>query len=63
MVRFDITTSNAQQRGLLDHKKLFGPAAPMFFAIDSEECADLQVIPEINLRDFAERVQNANDRI
>ena len=63
MVRFDITASNAEQRGLLDRKKLFGPATLMFFAIDGEERAHLQVIGEINPRDFAERVKKANDRI
>jgi thiol:disulfide interchange protein DsbD len=63
LVRFDIAASNAKQRGLLDRKKLFGPAALMFLAIDSGECADLQVIGEINPRDFAERVHKANDRI
>lgn len=36
LVRFDITASNAEQRSLLDRKKLLGPAALMFFAIDGE---------------------------
>lgn len=51
-----------KQRGLLDRKKLSGPPALVFFASDGVERVDLQVIGEINPRDFAERVQKANDR-
>ena len=63
LVRFDITASNAGQRALLDRYQLFGPPALMFFGKNGSEKSDLRVIGEINAADFAERVDNANDRI
>nr|WP_180204089.1 protein-disulfide reductase DsbD [Pseudomonas sp. SbOxS1]NYU03928.1 protein-disulfide reductase DsbD [Pseudomonas sp. SbOxS1] len=63
LIRFDITASNAEQRALLDRYQLFGPPALMFFGKDGVERVDVRVIGEINARDFAERVDKANDRI
>ncbi|AMB81251.1 protein-disulfide reductase DsbD [Pseudomonas fragi] len=63
LVRFDMTASNAGQRALLDRYQLFGPPALMFFGKNGSEKSDLRVIGEINAADFAERVDNANDRI
>ncbi|WCM51991.1 protein-disulfide reductase DsbD [Pseudomonas sp. WJP1] len=63
LIRFDITASNAEQRALLDRYQLFGPPALMFFGKDGVELVDVRVIGEINARDFAERVDKANDRI
>ena len=63
LVRFDMTASNAGQRALLDRYQLFGPPALMFFGKNGTEKSDLRVIGEINAADFAERVDNANDRI
>ena len=63
LVRFDITASNAEQRALLDHYKLFGPPALMLFGKNGAEKSDQRVIGEINAADFAERVANANDQI
>jgi len=63
LLRFDITTSNAEQRALLDRYQLFGPPALMFFGKDGVELAELRVIGEISAADFAERVARANDRI
>jgi len=63
LVRFDVTSSNAEQRALLDRYKLFGPPALMLFGKDGVERADVRVIGEINATDFAERVARANDRI
>ncbi|MHC8311299.1 protein-disulfide reductase DsbD [Pseudomonas sp. GT1P32] len=62
LIRFDITTSNAEQRALLDRYKLFGPPALMFFGKDGVERTDVRVIGEISATDFAERVSKANDR-
>ena len=63
LVRFDMTASNAEQRALLDHYKLFGPPALMFFGKEGAEISDQRVIGEINAADFAERVAIANDQI
>jgi thiol:disulfide interchange protein DsbD len=63
LIRFDITASNAEQRALLDRYQLFGPPALMFFGKDGVERVDVRVIGEINAKDFAERVDKANDRI
>lgn len=63
LIRFDMTASNAEQRALLDHYKLFGPPALMFFDRNGVEKSDQRVIGEINATDFAERVANANDQI
>jgi len=63
LVRFDMTASNAGQRALLDRYQLLGPPALMFFGKNGSEKSDLRVIGEINAADFAERVDNANDRI
>ncbi|MHC8404418.1 protein-disulfide reductase DsbD [Pseudomonas sp. TMB3-21] len=62
LIRFDMTASNAEQRGLLDRYKLFGPPALMFFGKDGAERVDVRVIGEINAADFAERVAKVNDR-
>ncbi|MDF9776594.1 protein-disulfide reductase DsbD [Pseudomonas baetica] len=63
LIRFDITASNAEQRALLDRYHLFGPPALMFFGKDGVERAEVRVIGEINAKDFAERVNRANDHI
>lgn len=63
LLRFDMTASNAEQRGLLDRYQLFGPPALMFFGKNGVEKSDQRVIGEINAADFAERVANANDQI
>ncbi|MGE8148474.1 protein-disulfide reductase DsbD [Pseudomonas frederiksbergensis] len=63
LIRFDVTASNAEQRALLDRYTLFGPPALMFFDEDGIEHTDVRVIGEINAKDFAERVDKANDRI
>ncbi|RON58413.1 protein-disulfide reductase DsbD [Pseudomonas frederiksbergensis] len=63
LIRFDVTASNAEQRALLDRYTLFGPPALMFFDEDGIERTDVRVIGEINAKDFAERVDKANDRI
>lgn len=62
MIRFDMTASNPEQRALLDHYRLFGPPALMFFGKNGAEISDQRVIGEINAADFAERVANANDQ-
>ncbi|RON45641.1 protein-disulfide reductase DsbD [Pseudomonas frederiksbergensis] len=63
LIRFDVTASNAEQRALLDRYTLFGPPALMLFDEDGIEHTDVRVIGEINAKDFAERVDKANDRI
>lgn len=63
LLRFDMTASNAEQRALLDRYTLFGPPALMFFGKNGAEKSDQRVIGEINAKDFAERVANANDQI
>ena len=63
LVRFDMTASNAEQRALLDQYSLFGPPALMLFDKNGAEKSDQRVIGEINAKDFAERVANANDQI
>ena len=62
LIRFDMTASNPEQRALLDHYRLFGPPALMFFGKNGAEISDQRVIGEINAADFAERVANANDQ-
>ncbi|RON44030.1 protein-disulfide reductase DsbD [Pseudomonas frederiksbergensis] len=63
LIRFDVSASNAEQRALLDRYTLFGPPALMLFDEDGIEHTDVRVIGEINAKDFAERVDKANDRI
>ncbi|CAM4049284.1 Thiol:disulfide interchange protein DsbD 1 [Pseudomonas reidholzensis] len=53
LLRFDITESNAEQRGLLDRYQLFGPPALLFFAANGGELRDDRVVGEINAGDFA----------
>ncbi|MGE4405672.1 protein-disulfide reductase DsbD [Pseudomonas sp.] len=59
LIRFDITESNAAQRGLLDRYKLFGPPAILFFDRAGNELADVRVVGEIDASGFAERLERA----
>lgn len=63
LIRFDMTDSSAEQRALLDHYKLFGPPALLFFGKNGAELADIRVIGEIDATAFAARIAKANDRI
>jgi thiol:disulfide interchange protein DsbD len=63
LIRFDMTDSSAEQRALLDHYKLFGPPALLFFGKNGAELADLRVVGEINATAFAARIAKANDHI
>ncbi|MFG0629912.1 protein-disulfide reductase DsbD [Pseudomonas sp. xss_2] len=54
LLRFDITESNAEQRGLLDRYQLFGPPALLFFAANGSEMTSDRVIGEINAGEFAD---------
>ncbi|CAD5107681.1 protein-disulfide reductase DsbD [Zestomonas carbonaria] len=62
LLRFDITASTPEQRTLLDRYKLFGPPAILFFAADGKERADLRVVGEVTLKEFAERLDKADRR-
>ena len=59
LIRFDITESNAQQRALLDRYKLFGPPAVLFFDHSGQEISDARVVGEIDVAQFAERLNRA----
>ncbi|MBA1276977.1 MULTISPECIES: protein-disulfide reductase DsbD [Pseudomonadaceae] len=59
LIRFDITESNAQQRALLDRYKLFGPPAVLFFDRSGQEISDARVVGEIDVAQFAERLNRA----
>ncbi len=59
LIRFDITDSNAQQRALLDRYKLFGPPAILFFDRGGQEIADARVVGEVDVTQFAERMNRA----
>lgn len=59
LIRFDITDSNAQQRALLDRYKLFGPPAILFFDRGGQEITDARVVGEIDVAQFAERLNRA----
>lgn len=54
LLRFDITESNAEQRGLLDRYQLFGPPALLFFAANGSEMTSDRVVGEINAGEFAD---------
>ena len=59
LIRFDITESNAQQRALLDRYKLFGPPAVLFFDRSGQEISNVRVVGEIDVAQFAERLNRA----
>jgi len=63
LIRFDMTESSAEQRALLDHYKLFGPPALLFFGKDGNELTNVRVIGEIDVEGFSERLSRANDQI
>lgn len=63
LIRFDMTESNAEQRAKLDHYKLFGPPALLFFGKDGNELTNVRVVGEIDVEGFAERLSRANDQI
>ena len=63
LIRFDMTDSNAEQRAQLDHYKLFGPPALLFFGKDGNELTNVRVVGEIDVQGFAERLSRANDQI
>ena len=63
LIRFDMTDSNAEQRGLLDRYKLFGPPALMIFAKNGVERADVRIVGEIDAGGLIERLIRANDPI
>jgi len=57
LLRFDITESNRQQRAVLDHYRLFGPPAILFFDENGQERRDLRVVGEISAREFARKLK------
>ncbi len=59
LIRFDITESNAAQRGLLDRYKLFGPPAILFFDRNGKELSDVRVVGEIDASGFVDRLDRA----
>ncbi|WP_268798148.1 protein-disulfide reductase DsbD [Pseudomonas huanghezhanensis] len=63
LIRFDMTDSNDEQRAKLDHYKLFGPPALLFFGKDGNELTNVRVVGEIDVEGFAERLNRANDQI
>ncbi|MEQ7919820.1 protein-disulfide reductase DsbD [Xanthomonas sp. WHRI 1810A] len=63
LIRFDMTDSNDEQRATLDHYKLFGPPALLFFGKDGNELKNVRVVGEIDVDGFAERLSGANDQI
>jgi thiol:disulfide interchange protein DsbD len=63
LIRFDMTDSNDEQRAKLDHYKLFGPPALLFFGKDGNELTNVRVVGEIDVEGFAERLSRANDQI
>ena len=63
LIRFDMTDSNENQRGLLDRYKLFGPPALLFFGKDGNELKNVRVVGEIDAEAFSERLSRANDQI
>jgi thiol:disulfide interchange protein DsbD len=63
LIRFDMTDSSPEQRALLDHYKLFGPPALLFFGKDGNELTNARVVGEIDVESFSERLSRANDQI
>jgi thiol:disulfide interchange protein DsbD len=63
LIRFDMTDSNDEQRATLDHYKLFGPPALLFFGKDGNELNNVRVVGEIDVEGFAERLSRAHDQI
>jgi thiol:disulfide interchange protein DsbD len=63
LIRFDMTDSSPEQRALLDHYKLFGPPALLFFGKDGNELTNARVVGEIDVQSFSERLSRANDQI
>lgn len=63
LIRFDMTDSSDEQRTLLDHYKLFGPPALLFFGKDGNELTNVRVVGEIDVEAFSERLSRANDQI
>jgi thiol:disulfide interchange protein DsbD len=63
LIRFDMTDSNPQQRGLLDRYKLFGPPALLFFGKNGNELENVRVVGEIGVEAFLEHLTRANDQI
>ncbi len=57
LLRFDITQSDAAQRGLLDRYGLFGPPAILFFGGNGSEITADRVIGEVNADEFAAILQ------
>jgi thiol:disulfide interchange protein DsbD len=63
LIRFDMTDSNAEQRALLDHYRLFGPPALIFYGKSGEEQSDVRIVGEIDAKGLVERLIRANDQI
>jgi thiol:disulfide interchange protein DsbD len=63
LIRFDMTASNEEQRGLLDRYKLFGPPALLIFGKNGLELEDVRVVGEIDAKGLVERLVKANDQI
>jgi len=57
LLRFDITESNPQQRAVLDHYRLFGPPAILFFDESGQERRDMRIIGEISAAKFARQLK------
>jgi thiol:disulfide interchange protein DsbD len=62
LVRFDMTDSTPEQRGLLDRYRLFGPPAILFFAADGQEIVRLRIVGELGADAFAEKLEQAAQR-
>jgi len=52
LLRFDVTKADASQKALLQSLGLFGPPAILFFANDGKRLHDLDIIGEVNYRQF-----------
>lgn len=63
LIRFDMTDSSGEQRALLDHYKLFGPPALLFFGKDGNELTNVRVVGELDVEALSERLSRANDQI
>ncbi|KXU34275.1 protein-disulfide reductase DsbD [Ventosimonas gracilis] len=59
LLRFDITESNPQQRATLDHYRLFGPPAILFFDADGQERRDMRIVGEISADEFVRKLEQA----
>jgi len=57
LLRFDITESNREQRAVLDHYRLFGPPAILFFDENGQELRSLRVVGEISAVQFSQKLK------